>query len=273
MSLVPEPWAVRAAHRELATTVTLDVVPAGGGPPPPFAPAQFSMLTVFGVGEVPISISSDPAERDHHAYTVRAAGAVTTALCGLQPGDVIGLRGPLGNRWGTAAAEGGDVVFVAGGIGIAPLRSAIHEVLARRDRYGRVAILYGSRGPDDILYAGFLHELRQRFDLDVAVTVDRPTRDWQGDVGLVTALVPRVAIDWPHATAFVCGPDVMMRAVGRTLVEAGADPARVELTLERNMRCGVGLCGHCQLGRIFVCTDGPVVAYGDIASFYSVAEV
>ncbi len=272
-ALVPRPWVVRRVVRELSTTVTLEVVPADGSPPPSFEPAQFAMLGVPGVGEVPISMSTNPADHDRHGYTIRAAGAITTALCGLQVGDVISWRGPFGNSWACQDAVGADVVFVAGGIGLAPLRPAILEVLDHRDRFGRVVILAGSRSPDDILYADELVAWRSRFDLDVRVTVDRPAHGWKGEVGLVPRLLPQVNVDWPRAMAFVCGPDPMMVAASGVLTGLGTPADRVRLTLERNMKCGVGLCGHCQLGRVFVCKDGPVVSYAQIAAFFTVPEV
>jgi NAD(P)H-flavin reductase len=271
--LTPQPWVVRAVHRELPTTVTLDLAPADGSPPPRFLPAQYSMLTVIGVGEVPISISTDPADPDRHGYTVRAAGAVTTALCGLQPGDVVGVRGPLGNSWAVEDAVGSDVVFLGGGIGLAPLRPAIYDLMSQRDRYGRVAILIGARTPGDVLFADELAQWRARFDVDVRVSVDRPDRGWRGEVGVVPKLLPQVNLDWPAAMAFVCGPDVMMRAAAGVLLGLGARAERVRLTLERNMKCGVGLCGHCQLGRLFVCEDGPVVPYSELQPFYGVKEI
>jgi NAD(P)H-flavin reductase len=269
--LVPAPWRVVDVHRELATTVTLDLVPLEG-PPPRFEPAQFNMLSVFGVGEVPISISTDADHPEVQGHTVRAAGAVTTALCGLRPGDMVGVRGPFGNSWGCEHAEGADVVIMGGGIGLAPLRPAIYHVLNRRPRYGRVAVLLGARTPSDLLFGAEISTWRSRFDVDVFVTVDRADQFWRGPTGVVTRHLARTEADWTSAYAFVCGPDVMMQVAAAQLMELGMPAEHIRITLERNMKCAVGLCGHCQLGGVFVCIDGPVVRYADIAAFYGVEE-
>lgn len=257
--MLPRPYRVRDVARETADTVSLTLEAADDRTTRTFRPGQFNMLYVFGVGEVPISVSGDPTRNDRLVHTVRRVGAVSRALAALGDGDPLGERGPYGSAWPVDGAVGRDVVFVAGGIGLAPLRPAVYQVLARRRDYGRVVLLYGARRPEDLLFRGELEQWRGRFDLEVRVTVDNADQDaWFGEVGVVTRLLHRAPFEPGHTTAFVCGPEVMMRFTVRELVERGVAPADAHLSLERNMRCGVGLCGHCQLGPDFVCTDGPV---------------
>ena len=222
-----------------------------------FAAGQFTMLQPFGVGEVPISISGDPGRPEHLTHTIRDVGGVTKALCGVSAGDVLGVRGPYGRGWEVSDGVGGDIVLVAGGIGLAPLRPAILEVLASRQDYGRVSVLYGARTENDVLYDDELSRWAEA-GIAVAVTVDRAATSWTGHVGLVTELIPRARFDPTATLALACGPEVMMRYVADTLVARGVPSGRVRLSMERNMRCGIGLCGHCQLREFFVCVDGPV---------------
>lgn len=268
--MVPRPYRVVSRVQETADTVTLALVPVDD-PPMRFLPGQFDMLAAFGVGEVPISFSGGHDGAVLH--TVREVGAVTRALCAATPGTVLGVRGPYGTDWDLEGAEGADVVVVAGGIGLAPLRPAIEGLLARRDRYGRVAVVVGARTPDVLLFADDLHAWRSRFDVAVEVTVDVAAPGWQGDVGLVTELLPRLAVDPADTVAMVCGPEVMMRVVAEALVDRGVAPGRVRLSMERTMLCGIGHCGHCQWGPTFVCTDGPVFTLDRIADLLAVREL
>jgi NAD(P)H-flavin reductase len=261
---------VRENGRETADTFTLVLDP--GGEPFAFAPGQFNMLYAFGEGEAPISISGDPAEPRRLVHTVRAVGNVTRALERLRRGDAVGVRGPFGRPWPVEAAKGHDVVILAGGIGLAPLRPAIHHVLAHRAQYGRVVVLYGARTPADLLYPRQLQEWRGRFDVEVEVTVDRSGADWQGSVGVVTRLLPRAPFEPSRAMAFVCGPELMMRFAVAELVRRGMDADRVFVSLERNMKCGTRHCGHCQLGPFFVCHDGPVFPHAMVAPFLAIRE-
>jgi NAD(P)H-flavin reductase len=271
-AFVPKLSRVVSVRRELADIATLEVVPAGGSCPE-FSPGQFNMLYVFGVGEVAISISGDCADRSRFVHTVRNVGPVSGAITALDAGAAIGVRGPFGTSWPVAAAEGSDVVVVAGGLGLAPLRPAIYHLLTHRGRYGRVTILFGARNPRDMLYREELEEWRRNLDVDVEVTVDHADPDWRGNVGVVTGLIPRAAFD-PHETlALVCGPEVMMRYAASALVNAGVDPGRIFLSMERNMKCAIGLCGHCQFGPSFVCKDGPVMRLDLIAPILAVREV
>jgi NAD(P)H-flavin reductase len=273
--MTPEAFTVTARRRETADTWTLELSGAGHRA---FAPGQFNMLYAFGQGEAAISISGGAAGEagaggDGLAHTVRAMGPTTQALCRARPGDVLGVRGPFGNGWPVEQAEGADVVVVAGGLGLAPLRPAVRHLLAHRRRYGRVAVLYGSRSPDLLLYAGELGAWAERGDVDVGVTVDAAGRGWHGRVGIVSQLVSRAALDPASTVALVCGPEVMMRHAVGTLRARGVTPARIFLSLERNMQCGIGHCGHCQLGPVLICRDGPVFPFDAIGPWLAIREL
>jgi NAD(P)H-flavin reductase len=268
--MLPRPFRVQDVRRDTADTVTLWLDPVDGRPLE-FAAGQFTMLHAFGVGEVPISISGDPGAPLRLQHTIRDVGGVTASLVRCSPGDVLGVRGPFGTGWGVRDAAGGDVVVVAGGIGLAPLRPALMELVADRSRYRRVVLVYGARTPADLLYREELARWADR--LDVAVTVDTAPAGYAGSVGLVTGPLARADVDPATALALVCGPEVMMRHVAEDLVGRGLAPDRVRLSLERNMRCGVGLCGHCQLRELFLCVDGPVVALDRVAPLMSVREL
>ena len=269
---LPRPWRVVKTRRDLRDVVTLDLAPVEGHVPP-FAPGQFNMLYAFGVGEAAISISGDPAGTERIIHTVRDVGAVSGAIARHKVGDVLGVRGPFGTAWPTTEALGNDVVIAAGGLGLAPLRPAILTVLANRAHYGQVTILYGTRGPSDILFRAELERWRRRLDVEVFVTVDHAGPDWHGETGVVTKLVPRAGFDPANTIAMICGPEVMMRFTASALHEAGLGFDRIYLSMERNMKCAIGLCGHCQFGPDFICKDGPVMRYDRIADILSVREI
>jgi len=231
------------------------------------------MLYVFGVGEVPISISGNPAQPTPLVHTTRAVGTVTKAMRKLRPDDVIGVRGPFGSHWPIEHAQGKDVVIVAGGIGLAPLRSALYQITAQREQYGKVALLYGARTPSDILYRRELEHWRGRFDLEVYVTVDQATGTWRGSVGVVTKLIPRASFDLENTMVLVCGPEVMMRFTVAELEKRGVAAEHIYISMERNMKCAVGFCGHCQYGPHFVCKDGPVFQYSRVQSLFTKREI
>ncbi len=270
--MLPRLFRVRAVTQEVSDTFTLDLVPEDGRPVP-FQPGQISMLYAFGVGEIPISISSDPADPSVLSHTIRAVGKVSRALADLKPGAMVGVRTPFGTPWPVAAAQGSDVLFLGGGVGIAPLRPAIYRVLAEREKYGNILILYGARTPEDILFRDELRGWRSRFDLSVRVTVDRATGSWSGRVGVVTQLIKGGGFDRMHTVAFVCGPEVMMRYGVHTLNDHGITNDRIYITMERNMKCAVGLCGHCQFGAELVCRDGPVFRFDRIAETFAIREI
>lgn len=271
--MVPTLYRVERVRRDTADTFSIDIVPADGGTPPPFEAGQFNMLYVFGVGEVPISISCDPANGNPLVHTTRAVGAVTQAMSKLRAGDLVGVRGPYGTSWPVEAARHKDVVLVTGGIGLAPLRPAMYRILAERDEYGKVVLLYGARTPSDLLYRKQLERWRSQLDLDVYVTVDRATGKWHGNVGVVTKLIPRAPFDPHNTVALVCGPEIMMRYSAAELEKRGVPAKQIFLSMERNMKCAVRLCGHCQFGAKFVCHDGPVFRYDDIRGLMDKWEV
>jgi NAD(P)H-flavin reductase len=269
--MTPVPFAVRRSTRETVDTVTLELDPGPSGFA--FAAGQFNMLYALGIGEIPISISGDPANGALLEHTIRSVGAVSAALCALQEGDAVGVRGPFGTDWRVAAAEASDVVIVAGGIGLAPLRPAIRAFLARREAYGRIAVLYGARTPADLLFRDEVEGWRGRFDVDVEVTVDAAGTEWRGNVGVVPRLLPRATFEPAGTVAMVCGPEVMMRFTVQALLDAGVDADRILISLERNMQCAIKQCGHCQLGPFFVCADGPVMPYALVAPWLRPREV
>lgn len=270
-AMLPRPFRILRLRKDLSDTFTLDLE-AEDGQPLTYQPGQFNMLWVFGVGEVPISISGDPGRPEVLVHTTRAVGAVTNAMRGLKAGQSIGVRGPFGTPWPVAAARGRDVVLVAGGIGLAPLRPLIYSILADRGAFGRVLVLYGARTPEDILFHTEVRAWRGRFDLSVHVTVDRATAGWSGPVGVVTQLIARGGFDPANTAAYVCGPEVMMRHGADALIRKGVARRTIFLSMERNMKCAVGFCGHCQWGGRFVCKDGPVFDHATVGDLLSLAE-
>jgi NAD(P)H-flavin reductase len=268
--LIPQPLRITRIRRENPDVATIELAPASDFA---FAAGQFNMLYVFGLGEVAISLSGDPSEASRIVHTVRAVGAVSAAITRLRRGAIIGVRGPYGAAWPVADSGGSDIVIVAGGLGLAPLRPAIYAVLTRRKRYGRVVVLYGARSPNDILYRRELETWRQRLDVDIVVTVDHAAGDWSGNVGVVPALISRIPVDPDHAVAMVCGPEIMMRFTIDALRQRGLATNQIYLSMERNMKCAVGLCGHCQFGPAFVCRDGPVFRFDRIAPIFNIREI
>jgi NAD(P)H-flavin reductase len=262
--MVPSPGVVERVSKETPDTFTLRISHPGDGQLKTFQPGQFSMLWVFGVGELPISISGDPADHSQLTYTVRSVGKATDALVKQPRGASIGVRGPFGSGWPMEAARGRDVIIVAGGIGLAPLRPAIYEVLDNRHRYGRLAILYGARSPQELLYRQELKSWARQPDTEVLVTVDIGDLQWKGHVGVVTTVFKHAQLRPAQSVAMICGPEIMMRFVTRQLNEAGVATADTYVSMERNMKCAVGLCGHCQYGPHFICKDGPVFPYTTI---------
>lgn len=271
-AMLPERYRISHTRQDTRDTFTLELDPVEGARFT-YAAGQFTMLDAFGVGEVPISISGDPTRPGPLEHTIRDVGAVTHALITAPTGAVLGVRGPFGTSWDVADGMGGDVVLVAGGIGLAPLRPALLELLGHRDRYNRVVLLYGARTPEDILFGDELRTWAKDFGVVVEVTVDNGQHAWRGKVGLVTQLVPRAGFDARHTLALVCGPETMMRFSAAALVDRGVPMDRVRLSMERNMKCGVGLCGHCQLRELFVCVDGPVLTYDRLLPLLTTREL
>lgn len=268
--ILPRPVPVRRILRETHDTVTihLDVSGPEGFR---FEPGQFNMLYAFGVGEIPISVSGDSGRPECLVHTIRSVGATSAALAAARPGDALGVRGPYGRGWPVAQAHARDLLVVAGGLGLAPLRPVLYEVVRARQRFGQVALLYGARTPEDLLYRRELEQWRQT--MNAQVIVDRAEPGWTGSVGVAPSLLSRVTVDPASAVAMVCGPEVMMRFTIRELTRLGMRPGQIFVSLERNMKCAVGFCGHCQYGPSFVCKDGPVYSYADIEWLFARREI
>jgi len=266
-------YRIERMWKETYDTFTFEVVPKNGSGIGSFAPGQFNMLYVTGVGEVPISICGDPAKTESLIHTTRAVGTVTTAMRKLGRGDTLGVRGPYGTHWPVEEAKGRDVVIIAGGIGLPPLRPSIYHILSNRSDYGKFVFLYGARTPEDLVYRGEVEKWRRRSDIAVDVTVDRGTGDWRGNVGVVTTLIPKAAFDPSRSIAMLVGPEIMMRFTIAELQKRGVPNESIYISMERNMKCGFGFCGHCQLGPFFVCKDGPVFSYSRIKEFFGKGEI
>lgn len=269
--MVPQIAHVRRRRHDAPDAWTLELEMTSGAHFD-YAPGQFNMLTAFGVGESAISMSGDPVGSSL-IHTIRAVGPVSRALTELGPGDPVGVRGPFGVGWPMAQAEGKGVVLIAGGLGLAPLRPAIYRLLGERERYGRIMLLLGARRPDDILFRHEVEKWRARFDIDVDVTVDHAPSDWRGHVGVVTTLISRLDFDPSRSLAMACGPEVMMRFVALALADKGMAEADIYLSMERNMKCAIGHCGHCQLGPTFICRDGPVFTFERLKRLLTVKEL
>jgi len=270
--MLPRVGRIHGRRRENHDVWTLDIreeTPQGTG----FRPGQFNMVTVFGVGEIPISFSGDPQRPDHLIHTVRSLGPASTALTHLRPGEALGLRGPFGTGWPLAEAVGRDVVILAGGLGLAPLRPLLYQLRAERKRYGRILLLYGTRSPEDILFRRELDHALQRSNIEVHLTVDHAAAGWTGIVGVVTMLVPKRGLDPQRTVAFVCGPEVMMRLAISALRTGGLRDEAIYLSMERNMKCAVALCGRCQFHSVLVCRDGPVFRYDRLRSLLAHKEL
>jgi len=271
--MLTRPFRIKRVIRETGDTFSLALEALQGEKKFSFLPGQFNMLYVFGVGEVPISISGDPGHSKVLVHTTRAVGNVTKAMRTLKVGETIGVRGPYGAGWPVKEAEGNDIVIIAGGIGLAPLRPVIYEVLTHRAKFGKVVLLYGTRTPEDILFRKDLEKWRSRFDFDIFLTVDRATGSWHGNVGVVTSLIRRSPFDPLNCTAMICGPEIMMRFTALELQKRGVADQSIYVSMERNMKCGIGLCGHCQLGHSFICKDGPVYKYNEIIEGFTRREM
>jgi NAD(P)H-flavin reductase len=271
--MAPLPHRVAQRVRETRDSVTLVLEPLGA-PLPPVRPGQFTMLYHPGVGEIAVSVSGGPARADGRIeQTVRSVGAVSRALHDAAPGTVIGARGPFGTAWNLASFDGRDVVVVAGGVGLAPLRPVIRAALAHRSGHRRLVLIAGARAPDEFLFRDELAAWTASGAIEVLTTVDRPGPGWTGAVGFVTEPLARMDLEPEATTALLCGPEPMMRFAARLLLQRGLAAADIEVSLERNMKCGVGLCGHCQLGPLLLCRDGPVVDYATAGPLLATREL
>ncbi len=270
--MLPRRYRVAAKQRETEDTWTLSM-DAVDGEVLEFLPGQFNMMYAFGAGEVPVSVSGDPGRPERLVHTVRAVGATTNAICAADSGQMLGVRGPFGSAWPLEGAAGADVLVVAGGVGLAPLRPVVYSLVASPERYRRMILLYGGRSPEQLLFRGEIDRWREGSDLDVGVTVDIASGEWTGSVGVVPRLLERVRFDPSRAVAFVCGPEAMMRFTATALLDRGVDAGSIYLSIERNMKCAVGQCGHCQFGPEFVCRDGPVFSLQRLGRFFDIREL
>lgn len=227
-------------------------------------PGQFVTVSLFGIGEVPISVSSSPTKTGSFELCIRAVGKVTRALHKLEAGDIVGIRGPFGRGFPVQLLEGNDLLFIAGGLGIVPLRSLINYVMGNRRDFGKVTILLGCKTPKDILFGDEIEEWNKRLDVNFSCTVDRADPDWKGNVGLITSLIPGVTLDPDKTFAIVVGPPIMYKFVIKELLKKNIPERQILLSLERHMKCGLGKCGHCQIHGFYCCQDGPVFSYDQI---------
>lgn len=274
----PNPWvlapfAVRERKLETADTVTIVLTPQKPPRALSFLPGQFNMLYLFGVGEIPISICGDTKVTDRYVHTIRIAGKISQALCGVTPGTTVGVRGPYGVGWPVQEAYGKDVVVVAGGLGLPPIRPLLYELMRNRERFGRIEVIYGAKTPKDLVFYDEIQSWRARSDLRFQTTVDTAGREWYGDVGVVTTRLPDARFDPKQTVAYLCGPEIMMKLTGQALVARGVAPEAIWVSMERNMKCAIGLCGHCQFGPDFVCRNGPVFRYSAIERAFSLREL
>ena len=276
-ALLPEPmltapFRVHKNRRETGDTRTLELAPLHGATAPAWRPGQFMMGYAFGQGEIPLSISGDPRQSDRISHTVCGVGPVSRAIVKAIVGSTIGLRGPFGSCWPMDIAENHDLLLIAGGIGLAPLRPVIYTMITDLDHYGTVSLLVGARTPEILLYPREMASWRRQ-GIDVRLTVDAAAPAWKGRVGAVTTLIPRARFDPPNTVGFIVGPEVMMRVVARELVHRGVAPERIFLSMERNMKCAVGFCGRCQFGPAFICKDGPVFPYSKLEPWLAIRNL
>lgn len=271
-AMTPVPYRVRSRIVENRDSVTLRVEPVDEPLPAP-RPGEFMMMYAFGIGEIAISVSGVPKDDATITHTIRAVGAVSRALHQARPGTVIGMRGPFGTNWGLFDALDRDLVIVAGGVGLAPLRPVVLGVLERRAACGRVTLIAGARSRDDFLFNDELRSWAERDDIDVHLTVDVPVQGWPGQVGFVTEPLRRLPLRPANTAAFLCGPEPMMRNGALELLRKGLAASDIRVSLERNMQCGIGWCGHCQLGQLLLCRDGPIVGYDVAEPLLAVREL
>jgi len=272
ITMVPEFSTVLDRHVDFTGMATLTVKAPERFQTSGFKPGQFNMLYAFGVGEIAISISGDPDNRSVLTHTIRDVGLVSRALGNIKAGEQIGIRGPFGTGWPVDNAESRDVIIVAGGLGLAPVRPAVHYIVNQRERFGRVALIYGARSPEELIYDDVLDNW-SKHGIDVRVTVDHATEKWHGEIGLVTHLLPALDINFDSSVSFICGPEIMMRHTAIELEALGADAKNIHLSMERNMKCALAWCGHCQFGSHFVCKDGPVYSYATLRDMLTIREL
>ncbi|KZL16273.1 Anaerobic sulfite reductase subunit B [Pseudovibrio axinellae] len=271
--MLPQPFRVMDTREEISGCMTLRVVPVNNAGNTVYEPGQFYMVYFFGRGEVPISVSGDPRKTGELTFTIMDVGSVTHAIYSIKAGDTIGLRGPFGSAWPIGPLKGRDVIVVAGGLGLAPLRPALYHMLNNRNDYGELLLAYGARKPETILFEEELNSWREKAPIDVDVNVNAAGRDWLGKVGVVTDLLKDRSIDPVNTSAVMCGPEIMMRFSAYALLNMGVAADKIYLSMERNMKCAIRLCGRCQYGPFFICHDGPVFSFDRIEHLLKIREV
>ncbi len=273
-TMTPDFLVTAHRHHETDDVVTFEI-PLNKDAPlfTRFKPGQFNMLYAYGIGEIPISISGDPDDPERLVHTIRAVGPVSKALTELRKHELVGVRGPYGSCWPVEETTGADVLIIAGGIGLAPLRPVIYQLMKRRPSIGRFSILYGARTPEDLLFRKEIETWRRTPDMQIRVTVDQATKEWIGDVGVVTKMLDKVDFDPVDTVAMICGPEIMIRFTANALVDLGVASDRIYVSMERNMKCAVGTCGHCQYGPHFVCKDGPIFTYERMKPLLGLREI
>lgn len=274
--MTPEFFRIARVKSENSDTFTIWLEPDDKRRPVSrFRPGQFNMLYAFGAGEVAISISGSPEEDGGYVHTVRSVGSVTGVLRRYKVGDQVGVRGPFGTSWPghENGMRGRDIVLIAGGVGLAPLRPVLYSICSRREEYGSVSLLYGARSPAELIYKTEMDKLTKRYDIAFDVTVDRSESGWSGHVGVVPALIKSTRMVPETTVVMVCGPEIMMRFSIDELKRRGVGDDMIFVSLERSMKCGVGFCGHCQMMPFFMCKDGPVFRYDRIRRFFGRREI
>lgn len=269
--LIPALYQVKTIIHDTADVFTLTLTSKEDGKEMPFLPGQFNMLYHFGFGEVAISISGDPAKQDALVHTIRAVGSVTKSMQELKAGDEIGIRGPFGSKW-PLLKKHCDVLVIAGGIGLAPLRPALFDLAAHKNQYRDITLLYGARNPEEIIFKKDLESWKKQ-GIKVETTVDYADVNWQGQVGVVTSLIKKNIKDPKNTLVFICGPEIMIKFAVHELLGVKAEENLIFMSLERNMQCAVGFCGRCQYGPYFLCKDGPVFSYAQLQHFLMIKEL
>lgn len=269
--LVPKLYEVKSNEKESADVYTLTLAAKEGTDEMTFLPGQFNMLHHFGFGEVAISHAGDSSCRGQVVHTVRSAGPVTEQMSKLKPGDEVGVRGPFGSTW-PLDKEGSDVLLIAGGIGLPPLRSALCALIANKSRYNSLTLLYGAKNPEDLIYREDLRRWQEQ-GVKVVISVDQGDANWKGPVGVITHLIQKNIRDPKNILALICGPEIMIEFSVKELEQAGVAAKDIAVSLERHMQCGVGFCGRCQYGPFFLCKDGPVLPYEKLQHWFWVKEL
>lgn len=272
-TLIPQAMEIRKRYEESPTIFSweLHFLQESQRQDYQFSAGQFNMLYLYGIGEVAISISSDPQEKDYLRHTIRAVGRITRAMQQLKEGDTIGLRGPFGNGWPLASAQGKDIVILSGGLGCAPTYSLISYILRRREQFGQVRVLHGVKHSDDLIFREQLKQWQQHRDVEVIIAADNARAQWPWHVGFITDNIAKLAIEPQETLVMMCGPEAMMHAAIFAFLQKGISENNIYLSMERNMECGIGQCGHCQMGGWFICKDGPIFAYDQIKHLFNVA--